>query len=168
MTKKKFEEKLRKIKAQEEKYGVTIEITDIIDRNHLNCVWYGGKVGRIQTPSGYTITIGAYGDIRLNGIIDGEEINIKDKSNGGSVYGEIGHKVDDNRLKTLLTADESDENYLRYDNNNWFEVDLISPSGEWIDLFYTDNVLDDDLLDCFMDIETYFEYIKDVMKNNQN
>ena len=164
MTKKEFKKKLRKIKDQEEKYGVKITITDLIDKDHLNCIWYGGEVGFIETPSGYTITIGAYGDIRLYGFIKSEPIDIKDKSNSGSVYHEIGDKVNDKRLHKLLWSDK-ENNYLEYENNNWFEVDLISPDGEWIDLCYADNVLDDDLLDCFLDIETYLEYVEDVIKN---
>lgn len=164
MTKKEFEKKLRKIKNQEEKFGVKITITDLIDKDHLNCVWYGGEVGTIKTPNGYTITIGAYGDIRLYGFINSEPIDIKDKSNSGSVYREIGDKVDDKRLHKLFESDK-EYDYLEYSNNNWFEVDLISPDGEWIDLCYADNVLDDDLLDCFLDIETYLEYVEDVIKN---
>lgn len=164
MTKKEFKKKLRKIKNQEEKFGVKITITDLIDKDHLNCIWYGGEVGIIETPSGYTITIGAYGDIRLYGFINSEPIDIKDKSNSGSVYHEIGNKVNDKLLHKLLWYDK-ENNYLEYENNNWFEVDLISPDGELIDLCYTDNVLDDNLLDCFLGIETYLEYIEDVIKN---
>ena len=100
----------------------------------------------------------------MYGFINSEPIDIKDKSNSGSVYREIGDKVDDKRLHKLFESDK-EYDYLEYSNNNWFEVDLISPDGEWIDLCYADNVLDDDLLDCFLDIETYLEYVEDVIKN---
>ena len=161
MTQTEFENKLAQIKEQEAKYNVTINISDIIDKDHLNCVWYGGEVGTIKTSDGYTITIGAYGDIYLYGVIDGEEIYVKDKSNGGYVYNEIGYKVNDNQLHKLLTS-YSEQNYLIYGDNNWFEVNVISPKGDFIDLGCTDNVLYDDLLDCFLGIETYFEYINDI------
>lgn len=162
MTQTEFDNKLAQIKEQEAKYNVTINISDIIDKDHLNCVWYGGEVGTIKTSDGYTITIGAYGDIRLYGVVDGEDIYVKDKNNGGYVYNEIGHKVDDTRLHHLVDGGTDNGDYLEYENNNWFEVDIISPDGKWIDLCYADNVLDDDLLDCFLGIETYFEYIDDI------
>lgn len=77
------------------------------------------------------------------------------------VYNEIGYKVNGDQLHKLLTS-YSEQNYLIYGDNNWFEVNVISPKGDFIDLSYADNVLDDDLLDCFLGIETYFEYINDI------
>lgn len=158
ITQTEFEKRLLDIKRQEEKYGVEINITDLIDKDHLDCTWYGGEVGTIKYD-GYTITIGACGDIRLCGMVDGEEVNIKDK-NGGYVYDELGAKVDDDKLHSLLTGYGEGNDYLVFENNNWFEVDLITPDGKWIDLSYADNVLDDNLLDCFSDIGFYFEYVK--------
>lgn len=162
MTQTEFESKLAKIKEQEKKYNVTINITDIIDKDHLDCVWYGGEVGTIKTSDGYTLSIGAYGDIRMHGVIDGEYFDIKDKNNTGYVYEEIGYKVDDSKLHQLLNECGDNGDYLDYEDNNWFEVNVISPKGQFVDLCYADNVLADDLLDCFLDIETYFEYIDDV------
>ena len=158
MTQKEYELALSKIMSQEKTYGVKIHISDIIDKDHLDCTWYGGEVATIQYE-GYIITIGAYGDIRLSGIINGEEIYIKDKNNGGEVYNELGHKLNDETLHELLES-EDENNYLCFQNSNWFEVDLISPNGEWIDLFCADNVLDDNLLDCLMNISYYFEYVE--------
>lgn len=159
MTDIELSKKLAEIKKQEEKYGVEIEISQFIDKDHLDCLWYGGEVGTIKLQNGYIITIGAYGDIFLSGYIDGSYIYIKDKSNNGNVYSELGHLLDDRELHKLLESDATN-NRLVLDNNNWFEVDLISPKGEWIDLCGADNVLEDNLLDCFTDIETYFEYVK--------
>ena len=164
MTQAEFEKKLLDIKQQEEKYGVEIHITDLIDKDHLDCIWYGGEVGTIKYD-GYIITIGAYGDVRLCGTIGGEEINIKDKNNGGYAYDVLGAKIDDEKLHALLTGYGEGNDYLAFENNNWFEVDLISPDGKWIDLCGADNVLDNDLLDCFSNIETYFEYVKWAKEN---
>ena len=73
MTQKEYELALSKIMSQGKTYGVKIHISDIIDKDHLDCTWYGGEVATIQYE-GYIITIGAYGDIRLSGTINGEEI----------------------------------------------------------------------------------------------
>lgn len=159
MTQEEFNNKLAEIKQQEEKYGVEIHITDLIDKDHLDCTWYGGEVGTIKY-NGYVITIGAYGDVRLFGQIDGREVDIKDKNNAGRIYKELGSQLDDAKLYALLNGDRKKEDYLVFDNNNWFEVDLISPDGRWIDLCCADNVLSDNLLDCFSDVDTYFEYIE--------
>lgn len=153
-----FVNKLKEIFKQEEKYGVKIEIDGLIDKDHLNCLWYGGRVGSIEYK-GYKIVIGAYGDIRISGKIYGVDIDFKDKSNSGAAWPDIGieYDIDDDKLYSLIDGDEN--NFLSFENNNWFEVDLISPDGEWIDLCGADNVLDDDLLDCFADVSEYFEYV---------
>ena len=67
--------------------------------------------------------------------------------------------MNDETLHELLNS-EDENNYLCFENNNWFEVDLVSPNGEWIDLCSADNVLDDNLLDCLMNISYYFEYVE--------
>lgn len=153
-----FVNKLKEIFKQEEKYGVKIEIDGLIDKDHLNCLWYGGQVGSIEYK-GYKIVIGAYGDIRISGKIYGVDIDFKDKSNSGAAWPDIGieYNIDDDKLYSLISGNGKD--FLSFENNNWFEVDLISPDGEWIDLCGADNVLDDDLLDCFTDVSEYFEYV---------
>lgn len=157
MTQTEYEKKLKGIKLQEDELGVKINIVDIIDKDHLDCTWYGGELGVIEYK-GYKIVIGAYGDIRLDGYINGSYVHIKDKNNNGNVYSELGHVLDDDGLYRLLDSDE-DKNRLEFEDNNWFEVDLISPDGDWIDLCGSDNVLDGNLLDCFSSVKDYFDYV---------
>ena len=148
MTKKEFDKKLAEIKAQEEKFGVRIDF-DYIDRNHLNCLWYGGEVGQIETADGYVISIAAYGDIRMGGMYKGEELDFKDTGNAGSLYSYIGDKIND------------------LENNNWFEFDIIPPEGKFIDCSAYDNILDDDLLDCFSDIDYYLEILEEIKEERK-
>ena len=158
MTQAEFDRRMASIKAQEAELGVKIEITDLHDKDHLRCDWYGGVVGTITFPDEWKVLIEARGDIRLYGVVDGEEINIKDKSNGGRVYDELKDKLDDASLKKLLSSDG--ENFLQYDNNNWFEFNVESPDGQFHDMgMWTDNVLDDDLLACFEGVEGFWEDI---------
>lgn len=167
---KDFISELEQIRHQEKTFDIEINISDIIDKDHLDCIWYGGEVGTIKYKN-YTIVIGAYGDIRLSGKINGEDIYVVDKNNGGEVYNSLGHLLDDDKLKQLLSPMSEDfdkDNYLEFKDNNWFEVDLISPEGKWIDLSGSDNVLDDNLLDCFTGIETYFEYVDNIIKEKEN
>ena len=159
-----FINKLKEIFKQEEKYSVKIEISQLIDKDHLNCFWYGGQVGSIEYK-GYKIVIGAYGDIGISGEINGSYVDFRDKSNSGAAYPDIAieYGVDDDQLYSLLYGNGKD--FLSFKNNNWFEVDLISPDGKWIDLSGADNVLDDNLLDCFADVSEYFEYVDWAINN---
>ena len=88
-----------------------------------------------------------------------EDIEIKDTGNNGYAYSEIGYSYTDSDIERF-----EDEDKIEWDNNNWFEVNLIDPDGDWYDLGFTDNVLCDNLLDNFTDIKTYFEYVEDAIK----
>lgn len=117
------------LRNQEKEYRVKISFhPDVIrDERHLNCLWYGGEVGRIKYND-YDIVIGAYGDIRLYGKINGREIYFKDRNNSGDSFSEFGKLIDDELLYKLLQS-EDEHNFLRMEDGNWFEVDLISPTG---------------------------------------
>ena len=160
---------LPKIKEEEEKHNVKIEILQNIDDKHQNHLWYGGDVGTITTEDGYKLVISASGDVIMDGIIDGDDFYVKDKNNAGWLYNEIGSKIDDDKLKDLISSNYEDDknNYINITNNNWFEINLITPDGRFIDLAYMDNVLDDDyLLNCFADISTYLDMLADYKQNH--
>lgn len=149
------------LRRQENLYGVKICVPkeNIIDGKHLDCFWYGGEIGYIEYK-GYKIVIGAYGDRRVNGRINGRPFFYKSKDNRYAFHdGDTDLITDDNHLHQLLDSDDPN-NHLYFSDNNWFEVDLIAPSGEWIDLCGCDNVLDNNLLDCFSGVNTYFEYVE--------
>lgn len=171
MTQKEFDQKMQEIMAQEEKFGVKIKISQLIDKDHLDCIWYGGEVGSIEYR-GYKIVIGAYGEIRICGKFKGEEVEFADKNSTGEIYRSLGvdYEIDDDAL-FALNSGESDYTYLYYENNNWFEVNLISPDGKFIDLSTNrcsfDNVLEGDLLDCFSSVDDYFKYVDEEIKDNE-
>ena len=151
MNKKEFSDSLKRIKENEKKYNVKIDITDIIDYEHLDCSFYGGEVGSITFPDGAIIVIETFGEIRLCGIIDNKPVEIVDKANQG-IFKKSDIQLTDSLLDKLLNSADS-SNYLAFGNNNWFQANLITPSGEWIDLTETDNILSDNLLECFENIE---------------
>ena len=155
----KFQERMKTILAQELSHGVKIELHPH-DESHLDCTWYGGEVGRITYPDGWALVIEARGDIRLRGHLDGYgKVDLKDKNNGGEVWNELGRVMDDDLLYEALENDEDSQNYLYFSNNNWFELNAVAPSGVIVDLFNCDNILDDNLLECFEHIEVYEEYL---------
>lgn len=151
--------RLNAILAQELSHGVKIEL-EPHDEAHLDCTWYGGEVGRITYPDGWALVIEARGDIRLIGHLEGYgEVDLKDKNDGGEVWNELGRVMDDDRLYQALENDEEDSDFLYFSNNNWFELNAIAPSGVIVDLFNCDNILDNNLLECFEHIEVYEEYL---------
>jgi len=156
MTNQGFERKLRKIKEQK---GVEIDLRPI-DKDHLDPVWYGGRVGYIKFSDGWTVVVEAIGDIRLHGFVNGEEIDVVDKNNGGRVYDELGDVLNDASLDRLLVSEDNGGDFLEYGNNNWFEFDVVSPDGQFIDCFNCDNVLDDNLLSCFEDAGEYSKIVE--------
>lgn len=166
MTQRDFNKRLREIKKQEEKYGVKIYFdgSNVRDKDHLNCIWYGGEVGSIDYK-GYEIVIGAYGDICIGGIIKGAEFNYKDRNNSGRAFDEFGSNINDKSLKDLISSQDNN-NYLSFENNNWFEVNLIGPCGKWISLCNCDNILSDNILECFEHIEDYFKYVDLAIKGD--
>ena len=159
---------LPKIKEEEEKHNVKIEILQNIDDKHQNHLWYGGDVGTITTEDGYKLVISASGDVIMDGIINGDDFYVKDKNNAGWLYNEIGIKIDDDELKDLISLNGHDKNnHIDIINNNWFEVNLITPDGEFVDLSFMDNILDDDyLLNCFTEISCYLDMLKEYKSNN--
>ena len=162
MKQKEFEKRIKKIKKQEKKYDCIIEFDETYcrDKDHLDCIFYGGEVGCIKYHN-YIITIEAIGDVEINGLINGEEFYCRDRQNSGNIYYELGNIIDDKKLEELSSYETSDQNnYINYENNNWFEFNLITPNGDWIDMCGYDNILSDNILDCFEDIEWCLECVK--------
>lgn len=145
----KIEEMKARLEELVQKYkdiGAKLEY-DLHDPNHLDCLWYGGGVAWIKFPDGWELVVEANGEIRIDCEVDGKEVYFVDKVNLGSAYEELGRDFDD-----------SDVDKFVYGNNNWFEVNAISPDGEFIDLFNADNVLDDNILDALEDLTQYHDW----------
>lgn len=117
------------------------------DPNHLDCLWYGGEVAWLHFPNGWKLIVEANGEIRIDCEVDGKEVCFVDKNNSGSAYEELGKDFDDSDIDKFV-----------YGNNNWFEVNAISPNGEFIDLFNADNVLGDNILDALEDLTRYYDW----------
>lgn len=176
MTQKEFEAKIAKIKAQEKEFGVKIDF-DIIDKDHLNCLWYGGYVGSIEYPDGWKIIIEVNGDVDIAGFVDGEQFDSRDKNNSGAAFDDLAETfdVDDDKLAELETYDgeidwdgdpSNSPNRIVYNNNNWVEFNFESPEGKFIDVGMTlDNILDNNVLDAFDDIADFEESLLWVKKN---
>ena len=156
------------LKAQEEKLAVKICVPEdnLIDGNHLDCFWYGGEIGHIEYK-GFRIVIGAYGDRRVEGMIDGEYFYYKNKDNHNAYHDGDTDRIKDDSHLHLLCESEEENNYLNFIESNWFEVNLIDPDGNWIDLYGCDTVLDNNLMDCFSNVESYLDYVRWAIEGKQ-
>lgn len=121
-----------------------VNFEDILDKEHLNCLWYGGSVCTFSYK-GYNLSIDAIGEIQLNGFLNGQQINIVDKNSCGSVYDEIGTFLSDKELVEALSRTSGD--YLWRGDGNWFEYNVFAPDGTMLEL-YNDNILSDNLIDA--------------------
>lgn len=145
LTQEQYEARIAKIMEQEKELGVKIELHPI-DKDHLDCIWYSGEVGRITREDGWAVVLEAHGEIRLYGTVNGEEFYFVDKS-GGNAYKDLPIADDD----TLHKLEEAGA--IVYENNNWFEFDVIGPDGSFYDCYGPfDNVVDDNILDFFEDL----------------
>lgn len=155
------------LKQQEKEYGVEIFIypDTLIDHKHLDCLWYDGPIGYISYKD-YKILIEACGDIRLSGKINGNEVYYRGVNNCSDDFDLLGEEFNDEMLYSLLDSDDKN-NSLTALLNNWFEFNVIDPNGKLIDLFWSDNVLDNNVLECFSDVSTYFKFVDDIILENE-
>lgn len=108
-----------------------IDWIEKMDLNHLDSVWYGGRVVAIETEK-YDFCIDAVGDIRFE--INGEYF--VDKNNSGEARRFLeGHNIHSD--EELRKAD------ICWHNNNWFELLIYDKvNKKWIEP-YDDAVVED-------------------------
>lgn len=121
------------------------------DNEHKDSIWYGGDIVAIEIDD-YTVTIGAYGDIRA--YINGEYYS--DKGNGGmfAEYLPEQNILNDQDLKQAIRKGK-----IEFENNNWFEAVIWDNKNEkYIESF--DTIIDDlDRNDDFKWVKGWLEQI---------
>ena len=138
--------------AEENDAELDVKPEDFYDDDHLNCFWYGGLLGTLSFSNGWCVRIEVNGEVRLAGVIAGQEINYCNKNNSGAYLEDVRDIIpDDASLNAAVEAGD-----ITFLNNNWVEYDFVAPDGTFHDLgFVSDNVLDDNVLDAFRDISAY-------------
>lgn len=166
LSKAELAERVAELKLQEKSLDckMDFDVNSCIDENHLHAYWYGGRVGSITFANGYKVVIIANGELRCEGIVNGCDFSFVDKSGSGKLYDELGGKITDIQLLDLLGGEQGKGDYLFVGSNSWFEFDIVTPEGKFIDVYDdlgVDNVLDDNILECFENIESYLDVIED-------
>lgn len=154
----------KKINNVENQYGVTIDfdVNNIHDENHLESIWYGGAIGSISYKE-YKVIISSFGEIRLHGTLNGEEISYADKNESGNFYEEYGHLLTDETLGEHIA-----DNTIEITDSNWFQFDIYDPDGNWIDIGdINTNVIDVNIIECFTDVEKYIQIIDEHIQLRQ-
>lgn len=143
---------------------VCIDERNFIDKEHLDCFWYGGHLGSV-TYRDYSIDIEVHGDVRAT-IFDkdsNEEYHYVNKNNDGAYsYSEVRNLIKDD--VELHAFNESGR--ICYGNNNWVEIFLRDADGEDSGLVF--DVLGDNVLDAFRleNVESYKEIIDNFIEEN--
>lgn len=130
--------------------GYTIDyIQPMIDEDHKDPLWYGGRVCEIKYK-GYTFILGAYGDVVATLLLGKDnEVYVKDKYNAGRFREEMSPYIKSDYEISKLESDGT----LTLDNNNWFEVLIDDPNGGQHDLGW--------LTDSF----AYDESVEEIIEN---
>ena len=149
-----------------EKAGVDVCIDgrNFIDKEHLDCFWYGGYLGSVRYRD-YSIDIEVHGDVRAT-IFDkdgNEEYHYVNKNNDGAYsYSEVRNLIKNDA--ELQAFNESGR--ICFENNNWVEIFLRDADGEDSGLVF--DVLGDNVLDAFRieNVEWYKEIIDNFIEEN--
>jgi len=160
-----------KYKQEYKKLGMTLEtdVSDFIDEDHLDCLWYGGPFAIIKYNN-LTIEVSAIGDVRIWGKLDGEDFYVKDKTNSGRFYDEAGQYLKDSDFSKVFSDEylsedelENKDNVLFIDNNNWIEPLLYDSNGNFYDL---SEVMDDTNVLLSLDDPNYFKELFEYGEEN--
>lgn len=143
---------------------VCIDERNFIDKEHLDCFWYGGYLGSV-TYRDYSIDIEVHGDVRAT-IFDkdgNEEYHYVNKNNDGAYsYSEVRNLIKNDA--ELQAFNESGR--ICFEDNNWVEIFLRDAEGKDSGLVF--DVLGDNVLDAFRlkNVEWYKEIIDNFIEEN--
>ena len=168
INKAKIERKYKEMISEAKRLGV-IPLTDkeiFIDDDHLNCVWYGGYIGGIKYK-GYELSIEVNGDVEICGIVNGKDFEYVNRMNISAMSANAS-----DHLRTTFASDAAFNETLQYgeieySSNNWIEIFVSSPSGNWDEGKIADD--SDDVLDVCCNISSRFDYLEEnfIKKRNQ-
>lgn len=143
---------------------VCIDERNFIDKEHLDCFWYGGYLGSV-TYRDYSIDIEVHGDVRAT-IFDkdgNEEYHYVNKNNDGAYsYSEVRNLIkNDAELYAFIKNGK-----ICCEDNNWVEIFLRDAEGKDSGLVF--DVLGDNVLDAFRleNVESYKEIIDNFIEEN--
>lgn len=153
-----LEAEIAKLKAQAIENGAELELEPdmFIDAAHLDCVWYGHDFGGVLRYKGYSLVVGAFGEVRLYGA-EGtryEGFSYVNKKGDGANESSSLRKTfrSDAELNAAISSGE-----VLYENNNWLEYEILD---EKRDSIWEPEVADtDNLLEFFSDIKRLVEEV---------
>lgn len=146
---------LRRLKSKAQKVGISLEVTQYIDKKHQNCLWYGGEVANAMRGD-LELTIIAAGDVIAELADENGELLAysKDKSNSGCFYDEMKRYIPTDRVlrKSLQMC------RLQLLNNNWFEWSVFDRAeNRYIGPGCFDNIFDEDDLLSILTVDSLNE-----------
>lgn len=164
MTEREYLSAVEKLQNRAKSMNLTLKFNpDNFEGDHLNCLWWGGHVATIVVDDDHQFTIDVIGDV----YVDIGDESFADKNNGGCVGYELrNYFKNDDEL-----AEGIDKDKIIFQNNNWIEVDGYY-KGDFVDFgFYTDNVLDGNILvainQVLDELPTWLECLEELGKEEE-
>ena len=104
-------------------------------KDHLHSLWYGGAAASVRYK-GYTFNLSADGEVRA-WLYDTDGHLISDVTDKSSRNGRFNEEMrsyikNDEELMALIRGDS--ERTLDLGNNNWWEVTIYDPDGNYYDM----------------------------------
>lgn len=112
---------LRYVEAFAKEHSLEISVDNLIDDDHLDVVWYGGKLLSFKYRD-YTVSIVANGEVCIGGEYEGQEFYYRNKLGNGAF-----NMAASDTLRTTFKNDRElcealNSGLITYENNNWFEI----------------------------------------------
>ena len=138
--------------------GVVVRYDVFADPARQDSLWYGGDCVTVEYK-GYRFIVSANGDVigdLLKAQSDGSTPRnleyVKDKGNKGEFGKMLRRYVDSDEHLSRILAYRDDEYSIELQNNNWWEVFVVDPQGQFHDLM------------CVLDSDKLFDAVKEVIE----
>lgn len=156
-----IETRLFKLMAQLEAFelGMDLRFYNLIDLDHLDSFWYGGKIATIEY-NGYIISIEASGNIFANITTNNGVVPFVDCDNNGVYKNTFINDLVKNDRHLYELISKKDIELLK---NNWFKYTIFDERGREIKNEPHENMLENNLFDVFSDM-AYFKNIFETVK----
>lgn len=138
--------------------GAVVRYDVFADPARQDSLWYGGDCVTVEYK-GYRFIISANGDV-IGDLLEVQKDGspprnleyVKDKGNRGEFGAMLRRYVDSDEHLSQILAGQDDEYSIELQNNNWWEVFVVDPQGQFHDLM------------CVLDSDKLFDAVKEVIE----
>jgi len=169
------EKEMMKIKKKASKLGATINLSQSVMKDKLNCMWYSGIIGTIDYKD-FIVTIRAIGPVHTSFYKDYKQVvAVRDIHGSGMFNKEMTDYITNDEMLNDLSISEY-SNIMTLDNNqgiaifvlvsNHLEYSIIDNLTNKMVRFtpYSNIISTNNIVDAFANIEYYLNIIEDTIE----